>query len=103
MGVTVKVSKTANDVVTLDTYSWQSRQSGTISVTCHSNVVNGDNKKMTLVLNGGATSLNMANNGAGKWSYNARSTRQPTNVQCVSDLKGKSALVTAPTRRKKRG
>lgn len=101
--VTVKVSKTANDVVTLDTYSWQSRQSGTISVTCHSNVVNGDNKKMTLVLNGGATSLNMANNGPGKWSYNARSTRQPTNVQCVSDLKGKSALVTAPTRRKKRG
>ncbi|KAF2873564.1 hypothetical protein BDV95DRAFT_627456 [Massariosphaeria phaeospora] len=103
--ITVRVSPTADDVVTLDTYSWESRQSGTISVTCHSNVVNGDNKGMTLLLNNGARRLAMTSSGGGRWSYSSRSVAQPTNVQCLSDLRGKSALVTAPTaaRRKRRG
>ncbi|KAJ4290217.1 hypothetical protein N0V90_010432 [Kalmusia sp. IMI 367209] len=101
--VSVKVSTTAADVVVLDTYTWESRQSGTIGVTCHSNVQNGDNKAMSLWLSGGATKLAMTSTGSGKWSYSARSTKQPTNVQCVSDLGGKSALATAPLRRRKRG
>lgn len=107
--VTVLVSRTALDVVTLDTYTWESRQSGTISVTCRSNVVNGDNKRMTLVLNGngaitGGTRITMpAGSGPGKWVYSARSTARPTNVQCVSDLGGKSAVVTATTSRRRRG
>lgn len=100
---TVKVSRTADDIVTLDTYTWESRQSGTISVTCHSNVLNGDNKGMSLVLNNGAVTRPMiGGGGAGKWSYNARSTNRPTNVQCVSDLKGKSAVVTTTTSRRRR-
>lgn len=100
--VTVKVNPTADDVVTLDSYTWESRQSGTITVTCHSNVVNGDNKKMSLLLNNGGTTLTMlTGSGPGKWTYSARSTKKPTNVQCVSDLKGKSALVTQTTAKKR--
>lgn len=101
--VTVQVSPTANDAVFVDTYSWESRQSGTIGVTCHSNVINGDNKKMSLVLNNGGTTLAMTSTGSGRWSYNSNKVKQPTNVQCVSDLGGKSSLVTAPFRRRKRG
>lgn len=107
--VTVLVSRTAADIVALDTYTWESRQSGTISVTCTSNVVNGDNKRMTLVLNGngantGGTRIPMlAGSGPGKWVYSSRSTARPTNVQCVSDLGGKSAVVTATTSRRRRG
>ncbi|KAF1973902.1 hypothetical protein BU23DRAFT_506147 [Bimuria novae-zelandiae CBS 107.79] len=104
--VAIKVVNTAADEVTLDTYTWESRQSGTIGVTCHSNVANGDNKAMTLALNNNATRLVMTrvgNVGSGQWSYSARSVKQPTNVQCYSDLGGKSALVTAPARKRKRG
>ncbi|KAL1606312.1 hypothetical protein SLS60_003714 [Paraconiothyrium brasiliense] len=99
--VTVRVSTTAADIVVLDTYTWESRQSGTIGVTCHSNVANGDNKVMTLALNNNATRLAMTSAGSGRWSYSARSTKQPTNVQCYSDLGGKSSLLTAPTKRKR--
>ncbi|KAF2678511.1 hypothetical protein K458DRAFT_394785 [Lentithecium fluviatile CBS 122367] len=99
--VTVKVSPTASDIVTVNTYSWISSQSGTIGVTCSSNVVNGNNKKMSLLLNNGATTLTMTKTAEGKWSYSSRSVKQPTNIQCVSDLGGKSELVTAPRRRKR--
>ncbi|KAH7067597.1 hypothetical protein BKA63DRAFT_424092 [Paraphoma chrysanthemicola] len=92
--VTVKVNPTINDAVTMDTYTWESRQSGTIAVTCSSNVVNGDNKKMQLWLNTGAQKLDMINNGAGEWVHNARSTSRPTNLKCVSDLKGESTQRT---------
>ncbi|KAF2031198.1 hypothetical protein EK21DRAFT_111234 [Setomelanomma holmii] len=103
--VTVKVNPTLNDTVTMDTYTWDSKQSGTIAVACSSNVINGDNKKMQLWLNTGATKLDMTNNGAGKWVYNARSTNRPTNLKCVSDLKGESAQRTGTqttARRRKR-
>jgi hypothetical protein len=103
--VTVKVSPTAPDVVTIDTYTWESRQSGTIAVSCSSNVRNGDNKRMTLLINGG-TSIPMAvSGGAGRWAYTARSTARPNTLQCVSDLNGRSAQRTGTqtTRRRKRG
>jgi hypothetical protein len=99
--VTVRVSATAIDIVTLDTYTWESRQGGTLGVTCHSNVGNGDNKAMTVGVNNNATRLAMSSLGSGRWSYSARSTKQPTNVQCYSDLGGKSALLSAPTKRKR--
>jgi len=101
--LSLNVTSVAPDVVTLDTYTWESRQSGTIGVTCHSNVANGDNKKMTLSLSNGARTIAMTSGGGGKWSYSSRSVSQPTNVRCISDLGGQSALVTAPQRRKKRG
>jgi hypothetical protein len=92
--VTVKVNPTINDAVTMDSYTWESRQSGTIAVACSSNVVNGDNKKMQLWLNTGTRKLDMINNGAGKWVYNSRSVARPTNLKCVSDLKGESTQRT---------
>lgn len=100
--VTVTYNPTMNDAVTVNTYSWDSKNSGTIGVTCSSNVINGDNKKMSLLLNSGATTVSMTNTAAGKWQYSSTKVKQPTNIQCVSDLGGKSDLVTAP-RRKKRG
>jgi hypothetical protein len=100
--VTVKISPTADDVVKLTSYTWESRQSGTISVSCESNVVNGDNKKMSLLLNGGTVVMTTAGT-PGKWIYTNRSVKKPANVQCVSDLKGKSDVVTATTSRRRRG
>lgn len=100
---TIKISPTANDTVTLDKYTWESKQSGSIEVTCSSNVVNGDNKKMTLVLNGG-TRLDMsANGGPGKWVYKNRDTARPTNLKCVSDLKGESAVKAGGVNFRRRG
>jgi hypothetical protein len=102
--VTVKISPTLNDTVTMDTYTWESKQSGSISVACASNVVNGDNKKMSLWMNTGALKVDMTPNGAGKWVYIARSTNRPTNLKCVSDLKGESVqrLGTQTTARRRR-
>lgn len=100
--VTVKVNPTIADTVTIDTYTRESKQSGTIAASCSSNVKNGDNKGMTLLING-ATRLTMTNGGAGKWLYSSRSTARPNNLKCISDLKGESAqrLGTATTRRKR--
>ncbi|KAJ4332940.1 hypothetical protein N0V87_007990 [Didymella glomerata] len=103
--VPIRISPTAADVVSIDTYTWESRQSGSISVSCSSNVRNGDNKKMTLLING-VTSIPMAiSGGNGRWAYTARSTARPNRLQCVSDLGGKSAerTGTQTTRRRKRG
>jgi hypothetical protein len=89
--VTVKINPTISDIVTMDSYTWESKQSGTITVTCSSNVVNGDNKKMSLWLNNGNQKLDMTQNTPGKWLYTSRSTSRPSNLKCVSDLKGESA------------
>ncbi|CAO2655339.1 Nn.00g104030.m01.CDS01 [Neocucurbitaria sp. VM-36] len=101
--VTVKINPTIADNVTMDTYTWESRQSGTIAVTCSSNVKNGDNKGMTLLLNGNTRLTMTKNGGEGKWTYSARSTSRPTNLKCVSDLKGESPLRlgTATTRKRR--
>jgi len=103
--VTVKISPTLNDTVVMDHYTWVSSKSGSIEVWCNSNVINGDNKKMSLWLNNGATKLDMtANGGPGRWIYANRDTSRPNNLKCVSDLKGESAVrtgtqVTAKRRR----
>jgi hypothetical protein len=92
--VTVKINPTIADTVAMDTYTWDSKQSGTITVACSSNVVNGDNKKMELQLNNAATKISMTQNGPGKWFYSSRSVARPTNLKCVSDLTGQSAQRT---------
>jgi hypothetical protein len=99
----VKVSVGA-DIVTLDSYVWDTRQGGTLSVTCHSNVINGDVKSMRLVLNQNtATGIAMSRgDGPGRFVHEGRSTKKPTNVQCVSPLGGKSRVVSATTARRRR-
>ncbi|KAB2108432.1 hypothetical protein AG0111_0g2696 [Alternaria gaisen] len=102
--VTVKINPTLADTVNMDTYTWESRQSGSITASCTSNVKNGDNKSMTLLLNGTTRRTMVAVSGQpGKWTYSARDTARPTNVKCVSDLKGESALRagTATTRKRR--
>jgi hypothetical protein len=103
--VTFKINPTINDTVTMETYTWESRQSGSIAVTCSSNVRNGDNKSMTLVLNGSTRRTMVAVSGSpGKWTYSARDTPRPSNLKCVSDLKGESAVrVGTATTRRRRG
>jgi len=74
-------------------------------VTCSSNVRNGDNAAMNLVLSGGTPRKMTAVSGSpGKWTYSARDTARPSNLKCVSDLKGESTLRagTATTRRRRR-
>ena len=103
--VTLKINPTMNDTVTMDSYTWDSRQSGSIAVACSSNVRNGDNRAMTLLLNGNTRRTMVAVSGSpGKWTYSARDTPRPNNLKCVSDLKGESAvrLGTATTRRRRR-
>jgi hypothetical protein len=36
--------------------------------------------------------VDMTGNGVGKWAYIASRSNKPTNLKCVSDLKGESAL-----------
>ncbi|RMZ71285.1 hypothetical protein GMOD_00005818 [Pyrenophora seminiperda CCB06] len=106
--VTFKISPNIPDTVTMDTYTWATKQSGSILVTCSSNVKNGDNGGMSLVLSGGAPRKMTAVTGSpGQWTYSARDTARPSNLKCVSDLKGESALragtATTARRRRRRG
>ena len=88
------------DVVTIDSYTWTSSKSGSISVACSSSVKDGSNKAMSLVLNGN-TYLMMVKAGEGRWTYSARSTSRPTTLKCVSDLKGESASRSGAARRRR--
>jgi hypothetical protein len=102
--VTVVTDRSIKDVVTIDSYTWTTTQSGTIAVTCHSNVVNGDNAAMTLTIDGGsARTVQMTNQGGGFWSYSARSVKKPNTVTCRSDLGGTASTTTTTARRRKRG
>ncbi|OSS44749.1 hypothetical protein B5807_10740 [Epicoccum nigrum] len=98
IAVPVKISPTALDQVTMDTYTWESRKSGTIAVSCSSNVPNSDNKGMTLMTNFSAanprgTNYTMGISGT-KWAYTSNNFNQLTNLKCVSSLGGESAART---------
>lgn len=100
--ITVHVSTSANDVVTLDSWSWATRQSGTLTVACHSNVVTGTLPSMNVVA--GGQTFPMTSAGGGKFTLSQRNVRtQPANVQCQSSFGGKSVVSSQPLRRRKRG
>ncbi|KAF2260145.1 hypothetical protein CC78DRAFT_439185, partial [Lojkania enalia] len=89
--VTVSNAVDVKDEVYVDTYTWESHQSRTKLVKCHSNVVNGDNTSMTVWLNNGARQIPMQADGTtsnGKWQYSSRDVDRSTNVRCVSNLGG---------------
>ncbi|ORY03223.1 hypothetical protein BCR34DRAFT_492561 [Clohesyomyces aquaticus] len=108
--VTVTIDPSGADVVTVEAYTYDTRQGGTIAVTCQSNVVNGDVKRMNLIMVGnGGTTVQMTSAGSGKFTYGARSTKKPTSIQCQSfyDTAGtkpgsKSDVVTNTTARRRR-
>ena len=73
------------DVVTVTSYTWTSQQGGTISISAQSNVVDGSAKLTVQLLNpnpGGALTMVDAKNG--KFTYTARSTKQPSGGVKVS-------------------
>lgn len=78
------------DTVTISSYSWTSSQGGSIAVTAQSSITDGT-AKLTLQLmnpNAGAA-LTMVNAGGGKFTYNARSTKQPSQgVRVTSSIGG---------------
>ena len=98
---TIKIDPTIKDFVAIDSFIWTSQQGGTLSVTAHSNVVDGSNKGMSLVLSG-TTALAMPSSGGGKCTYQAHSTKKTTGVQAKNDLGGVSAALTVTTVRRRR-
>jgi hypothetical protein len=99
----VSSDPTALDTVVIDSYTTTTQNGGTISVTAHTNVVDGT-AKMTLQLVNGATltSFAMADAGAGKFTYSARSTKKPTGgIVVTSSWKGKATSTTTTTKRRR--
>lgn len=95
-----------NDHVALDSYTHTTQNGGTISVTCHTDVVDGTATMSLFLLNPTAGSeLKMTSQGGGKFSYNARSTKKPSGgVRCVSNFRGfANSVSTTAKKRKRRG
>jgi hypothetical protein len=92
------------DVVTVESFTWVSSQSGTISVACRSNVVDASLTTMTLTattLNGGSVNMVKSSGDPGLFTYQSRSVKNPGQVSCSSNLGGTSGTQIATA--KKRG
>lgn len=92
----------ANDAVIIDSYTTTTQQGGTISVTAHSNVVDGSAKLTLQLLNPTAGGiLTMTSAGGGKYTYNARSTKQPSGgIKVTSNLGGTISKTTTSSKRR---
>jgi hypothetical protein len=101
--VDVSSDPNAFDTVVIDSYTTTTQNGGTISITAHSNVVDGTAKLTVQLLNPTAgAALTMTSAGGGKYTYNAKSTKKPTGgITVTSNLKGKSTI-TATTARRRR-
>lgn len=100
-------TKTSNaaiaDVVKVESFTWVSSQSGTISVSCRSNVVDGTVTSMTLfatTLNGGSVSMVRATGDPGLFTYQSRSVKNPGSVSCTSNLGGASGTQRATAKKR---
>ncbi|KAE9992619.1 hypothetical protein EG327_008362 [Venturia inaequalis] len=102
--VQTKASNAAvTDVVKVESFTWVSSQSGTISVSCRSNVVDGTASVMTLfatTLNGGSVSMVKATGDPGLFTYQSRSVKNPGSVSCTSNLGGTSGTQVATAKRR---
>ncbi|KAK5275921.1 hypothetical protein LTR16_011982, partial [Cryomyces antarcticus] len=76
--VTTDNTGAVQDDVVIDSYTWDSRQSGTITVTAHTNVVDGSSK-LTLKLDAGAA-LPMTSAPGGKFTYSSSKTKKPASI-----------------------
>lgn len=91
----------ANDAVLIDSYTTTTQQGGTISITAHSNVVDGS-AKLTVQLNNAGAALAMVDAKGGKWTYNARSVKAPANgITVTSSLGGKTTKTTTTSKRRR--
>lgn len=102
---TVDVSSdfTALDTVVIDSYTTTTQNGGTISVTAHTNVVDGTAKLTVQLVNGAAgAALTMTDAGGGKWQYNVKGTKKPTGgIIVTSNFKGKASSTTTTTKRRR--
>jgi hypothetical protein len=92
------------DTVTITSYSWTNTQGGTISVTAQSSITDGSAKLTLQLMNPNAGNvLTMVSAGNGKYTYSARSTKQPSQgVRVTSTVGGvgnASTFVTAKLKR----
>jgi hypothetical protein len=99
--VAFKVDPNKLDVVTVDVFTWTTQQGGTLAVAAHSKAVDGSNTAMSLNLSGNTQIVMIKGNGVGTWTYNARSTKNPTSMQATGNIGGQSALVTTTTARRR--
>ncbi|KAK0649895.1 hypothetical protein B0T16DRAFT_324877, partial [Cercophora newfieldiana] len=83
---------TGPDVVTIETITWTSSQSGTIGVTCKSNYLVDSRVNMQVTYPGdrGAATSAMAATppSSGLWSFSTRRVDRPGTVTCQSSLGG---------------
>ena len=102
--VDVSSNPTALDTVVIDSYTTTTQNGGTISVTAHTNVVDGT-AKMTIQLVTGTTpgtAVAMTDAGNGKYQYNVRSTKKPTGGIIVTSFwKGSAKSATTTTKRRR--
>jgi hypothetical protein len=85
------------DIVTVDTFSWQSQQGGTLSVACHSNVVDGTVTSMRLTANtltGGTAAMSAVGSTPGAFTFQSRSVKLPGAVTCTSNIGGSGSRTT---------
>ena len=93
----------AIDAVVIDSYTTTKQQGGSISMTAHSNVVDGSAKLTLQLLNPNAgAALTMTSAGGGKFTYNARSTKQPSGgIKVTSNLGGTVSKTTTSSKRRR--
>lgn len=101
---TIVSNKTAKDHPIIDTFSWESRQSGTVTAAAHTELVDPAASMQIKIGNGGPQP--MTKTGPGKWSYTANKTPQPASVTVQSFIGGVAVsdpvVKTGPTLSKKR-
>lgn len=91
------------DTLVIDSYTTTTQNGGTISITAHSNVVDGTAKLSVQLLNPTAgAAIAMTSAGGGKYTYSARSTKKPTGGITVSSNLGGKSTITATTQKRRR-
>ena len=80
------------DTVIITAYTWTNTQGGSIAVTAQSSVTDGTAKLTLQLMNpnaGSALTMTAVTGSPGKFTYNARSTKQPSQgVRVTSNLSG---------------
>ncbi|KAK4183511.1 hypothetical protein QBC35DRAFT_526074 [Podospora australis] len=94
---------TGPDIVTVETVTWTSSQSGTFGAVCKSNYLVDWKVSMqvTYPADGGATTSAMAAAppGSGSWSFSARRVARPGTVTCRSALNGQGTRTGTTAKR----
>ena len=102
--VTIVSNKTAKDHPIIDTFGWVSRQSGTVTATAHTELVDPAATMQIKIGNGGPQP--MSKTGPGKWSYTANKIPQPASMTVQSFIGGVAVsdpvIKTGPSLNKKR-